>query len=790
MIISTTATMEEGQRVLSWNEFQKANKGRAVTVEEWREHRRKVLSSRPVRPLVPTSVDVPSSSDTKNCDRPAGDADERHEKRDAAAARWKKLFATQSPARAEDESPGPITTQDQSVSLSSSLAKRGRPSSGRGSKGGSHRKNKRSDDGRPSTKEDRSVAKPAEESGSSATRSTSTAERPKPRSKKERVDWSTETERLSLAIDACKNGLSVHEAGRMFGVPFSVLQRRITGSVNTHAALGAKPVISEEWEQRLHDHILKLADLGFGIDWCDIRALAVKIAEAEGKKDFVAGGGWTDGFKNRFPDLARLRTAALERNRMGALNQELVGSFYDLLDKSIKRVEELSGGTKLTPDRILNVDEIGFTLNMTAGYIVGRRNSRHAHAATGNSRDHVSAATTIRADGSYLPHFFLLAGKRSKAEHMEEDGRLKGTPPGSAFVLTEKGYMTDAAYSQFADHLIHHENAARKDDSLWSLLICDGYNSHAMLPDVLDKLWKAKIYVISFPSHTSSELQPLDITCFRPVKNHFRRAIHTARLEKGLVSISKWQVPAIASDSFEKALTTTNVCAGFTKAGIHPLKMDWVSTHKHVFAVSESLAQPSSEDAIAALRHKKFDELIQASPPLSPAQVQYLDLSMSDGQQASMSRKTDPKTATPVTEKSNPEEILVLPKPTEKKKSQQKRRANIIGESFAAPKQLNEPERVHLLREHSKRKADELLSQQAEKKAKKDAEEPVAKVLKSLGYLSSEKVTVAAMKTFLRRNSAVAQMPKSATHPKKEEILAFLRSEFAKKSSEEWRRAD
>ena len=152
MIISTTATMEEGQRVLSWNEFQKANKGRPVTVEEWREHRRKVLSSRPVRPLVPTSVDVPSSSDTKNCDRPAGDADERHEKRDAAAARWKKLFATQSPARAEDESPGPITTQDQSVSLSSSLAKRGRPSSGRGSKGGSHRKNKRSDDGRPSTK--------------------------------------------------------------------------------------------------------------------------------------------------------------------------------------------------------------------------------------------------------------------------------------------------------------------------------------------------------------------------------------------------------------------------------------------------------------------------------------------------------------------------------------------------------------------------------------------------------------------------------------------------------------
>ena len=101
-------------------------------------------------------------------------------------------------------------------------------------------------------------------------------------------------------------------------------------------------------------------------------------------------------------------------------------------------------------------------------------------------------------------------------------------------------------------------------------------------------------------------------------------------------------------------------------------------------------------------------------------------------------------------------------------------------------KQLNEPERVNLLTEHSKQKAAELLSQQAERKAKQDAEEPVAEVLKSLGYLSSEKVTVTAMKTFLHRNSALMQMPKSATHLKKEEMLTFLRIEFAEKSSTQW----
>ena len=59
---------------------------------------------------------------------------------------------------------------------------------------------------------------------------------------------------------------------------------------------------------------------------------------------------------------------------MGALSSspELCNSFFLLLDDSIYRVEELSGGVSLTADRILNVDEIGFTMNLTAGYILTR----------------------------------------------------------------------------------------------------------------------------------------------------------------------------------------------------------------------------------------------------------------------------------------------------------------------------------------------------------------------------------------------------------------------------------
>ena len=60
---------------------------------------------------------------------------------------------------------------------------------------------------------------------------------------------------------------------------------------------------------------------------------------------------------------------------------------------------------------------------------------------------------------------------------------------------------------------------------------------------------------------------------------------------------------------------------------------------------------------------------------------------------------------------------------------------NQIGESFSSPKQINEPERIAQQRDHFKRKADELLEQQEKKRAKREAENPVAEVLRAYGYV-------------------------------------------------------
>jgi len=770
------------EKALSWNDFQKANTGRSVTVEEWREHKRSVLSKRPMpKQTVLTVVESVSSDDEEVVDVSA--KMEKDGKRQQQAKAWGNLFK-----------PPAVTSDSDSAPLPCKPSIRGRPRSGHGSRGGLSRVNARDDSSRALSKAARSQSlaghETEDEHHSKVQRSLSA---PRPDAgKRARLDWTAGefVDILHAAYEACTDGpLGIRESARIYGVPFSVLQRRVDGKTDLLASAGRSSCLPKDVEQQLHDHILKLADLGFGVDWGDVRALAVRLGEAHGLTSFVAGGGWLDGFKSRFVDLTRLRTAALERNRMGALNESLVDSFYSLLEKSIQRVEELSGGKKLTPNRVLNVDEIGFTLNMTAGYVVTRKNSRHAHAATDNSRDHVSVASTIAADGRVLPNFYLLPGKRVKTEYVV-DGHLQGTEDGSAFVMTDKGYMTDDAYGDFAKHLVASLAAREKDE--WVLLVCDGYNSHAMLPDVLQFFWDQQIYVISFPSHTSSELQPLDITCFRPVKACFRKLLHERRMGEGIGSVNKWTVPGLISAAFKDGLSTSTVKNGFCKAGIHPFDREWVNNHKHVFAVSGSLERMSpGDEAVHALRVTAFDQRVERAESTAPTTlISSLNLEITPGQGKFLDLQVplsmQPNQATADAERPDIASILVLPKPVQKKSQPKPRRVNAIGESFSAAKQLNEPERIQHLTAH-KRKSEELHAASQKRAARRDGGH-LAYVLWRCGYLPEEKstVTVAVMKTFLRENAGKIVMPRSATHAKKEDLVNFLTGKFDQHPLEFW----
>jgi len=71
-----------------------------------------------------------------------------------------------------------------------------------------------------------------------------------------------------------------------------------------------------------------------------------------------------------------------------------------------------------------------------------------------------------------------------------------------------------------------------------------------LVKSTLDYLVENKVHAVCMPSHTSQFLQPLDISCFGPVKHEFRVSLSDLQFQIGVEAINKWELPSV----FEFAL--------------------------------------------------------------------------------------------------------------------------------------------------------------------------------------------------------------------------------------------
>ena len=115
-----------------------------------------------------------------------------------------------------------------------------------------------------------------------------------------------------------------------------------------------------------------------------------------------------------------------------------------------------------------------------------------------------------------MPNYYVFKGKRKREDLISfcEDGAYMR--------MQENGYMDAANFSKWMDFFVHY-HTSRGNLSLTKrfLLILSGHKSHVSL-EVLLKAKTHGIDMVSLSSHTSYELQPIDISCFKPFKLSFR----------------------------------------------------------------------------------------------------------------------------------------------------------------------------------------------------------------------------------------------------------------------------
>ena len=101
------------------------------------------------------------------------------------------------------------------------------------------------------------------------------------------------------------------------------------------------------------------------------------------------------------------------------------------------------------------------------------------------------------------------------------------------------------------------------------LIIYDGYLSYVSL---IEKAREEDITILKLPPHVTDKMQPLDISCFEPLKRTWTELLNERINVLGpKESISKSTFVDLLSQVWYKGLSETNIISAFRATGIFQL---------------------------------------------------------------------------------------------------------------------------------------------------------------------------------------------------------------------------
>ena len=390
-----------------------------------------------------------------------------------------------------------------------------------------------------------------------------------------RLQW-TESQ-MTAALDSVLNKhLSGNKAAALHGVPPSTLKDRLSGRVTHGRKPGPKPYLNKQEEKDLTDHLVLAAKVGYGKTRRDVMNLVETYvnskplqieaqktvngpSQIEAKKPVAISNGWWFKFKRRNPLLSLRCGDSTAGVRMNAVNSENI-DYFDLLKEVFDKY-----GFADHPEAIYNMDETGMPLEPRPPKIVTKKGQKKVRYQTSGQKQQITVIGCGSATGHVIPPFIIFAAKQINYLW------TKNEVSGSRFAVSDNGWVDHELFSFFltehfmANAVPHHP----------LLLLLDGHSTH-FEPKSLQIAKDNNIVIFCLPPHTTHVCQPLDCSLFKPLKQQWRQECHNFYQKNPGLVISKYNFCGIFREAWLKAITPTNVIAGFKKAGIYPFNRDKV----------------------------------------------------------------------------------------------------------------------------------------------------------------------------------------------------------------------
>jgi hypothetical protein len=249
----------------------------------------------------------------------------------------------------------------------------------------------------------------------------------------------------------------------------------------------------------------------------------------------------------------------MESTRHAADNCKRYHLYFDLLTKKVKEFDVL-------PKNTYNMDEKGFMIG-----VIGKtkrvfdkalhKERRYKQASHDGNREWVTVIGAICADGSHLPPavIYPAASEKVQANWVHD---INPDTHDLRFSVSPSGWTNDdlgVAWLQQVFDPVTSKKARRK----YRLLILDGHGSH-VTKAFIDYCDLHQILVLVYPPHATHTLQPLDVSCFKPLSQSYsNELIYHNHNTKGLF----W--PA-----WVNTFTESLILRAFEVTGIYPLHPD------------------------------------------------------------------------------------------------------------------------------------------------------------------------------------------------------------------------
>ena len=267
------------------------------------------------------------------------------------------------------------------------------------------------------------------------------------------------------------------------------------------------------------------------------------------------GTKWVSNFVKRHTELSSVYNRKFDVKRAEVEDPKLISLWFKVVEETIAKYG-------VAEEDIFNFEETGFQMGVISTSKVITTSDRKGRPRTkqpGN-RKWATAIEAINAKGWAIPPFIIFDGKLHQTTWYQT-----GIPEAWRIAVSDNGWTNDKLGLEWIRHFHDHTKHCK---GKWRLLIFDGHGSH-QTAEFRDFCLQNFILTLCMPAHTSHILQPLDVSCFGPLKKAYGSQIEN-RMRLGVNHITKEEFLPAFKTAHEHVMTAGNITSGFRATGLAP----------------------------------------------------------------------------------------------------------------------------------------------------------------------------------------------------------------------------